>query len=266
MRVKAKMYYSKTLEYVVESYFTSYYSKFNYFSKNVDKDNRYNFLREDIHIMQLLYPRKVAISYKNEQNYVLRYTNHIFSPEIFLIPTRPKTRFMSNSNEVRKIVEEVFILMMKSKLPDEISINILPFKDFKVLHSKIGIWHEGILGFSINGVKKDIFVRKNNLDALMLVLGHEIGHVLTETLPNKHDEEAKAFAFSIEWIRTIKKYNIANLGLNIKDIIDFKPARNGLHDIAFSFINHMIRNKRKMIELYYDLVKRYISIFDIFYC
>ena len=80
-------------------------------------------------------------------------------------------------------------------------------------------------------------MRENQLDALLLVIGHEIGHVLTETLPNKHDEEAKAFAFSIEWAKTIKKHNIAGLGINIKQDLDFEPARNGLHDVAFSFVD-----------------------------
>ena len=99
----------------------------------------------------------------------------------------------------------------------------------------------------------------------MLVLGHEIGHVLTETLPNKHDEEAKAFAFSIEWAITIKKNNIANLGLNIKDELDFQPARNGLHDVAFAFVDLMVRKGRKAIELHDDLSRRYLSMFDRIY-
>ena len=99
----------------------------------------------------------------------------------------------------------------------------------------------------------------------MLVIGHEIGHVLTETLPNKHDEEAKAFAFSIEWARTIKEHNIANLGLSIKDELDFQPARNGLHDVAFAFVDFMVKKGRKAMQLHDDLVKRYVSMFNALY-
>ena len=45
----------------------------------------------------------------------------------------------------------------------------------------------------------------------MLTIGHELGHVLTKTLSRHHDEEAKAYAFSLVWIDAIKKNNIANL-------------------------------------------------------
>ena len=93
-------------------------------------------------------------------------------------------------------------------------------------------------------------------------IGHEIGHVLTETLPNKHDEEAKAFAFSIEWARTIKEHNIANLGLSIKDELDFNPAKNGLHDVALSFVDSMVKTGRRAMELHDGLVKQYISVFN----
>ena len=106
---------------------------------------------------------------------------------------------------------------------------------------------------------------ENHLDALMVVVGHEIGHVLTKSLPNKHDEEAKAFAFSIEWAKTIKEHNIANLGLSIKDELDFRPARNGLHDVAFAFVDFMLKKGRKAIDLHSDLVRKYVSVFNEFY-
>src|SRR3989338_535337 len=139
--------------------------------------------------------------------------------------------------------------MMEEKLPENISISILPFDEFKALHSRFSALNTGILGFSVNENNKKIFVRENNLDVLMLVIGHEIGHVLTETLPNKHDEEAKAFAFSIEWAKTIKQHNVANLGSSIKDNFDFQPARNGLHDVAFAFVDLMVKKGRKAMEL-----------------
>ena len=101
-----------------------------------------------------------------------------------------------------------------------------------------------------------------NLDEMMLVIGHEIGHVLTKTLPNKHDEEAKAFAFSIKWAETIKKHNVANLGMSIKDELDMNPARNGLHDVAFSFVSLMLKKGRTAIEVHQDLAKKYISMFN----
>ena len=102
--------------------------------------------------------------------------------------------------------------MTGQKMPEDISINVLRLSEFKMHHSLFGAWSNGILGFSLNGAKREIFVRENHLDELMIVLGHEIGHVLTPTLSNKHDEEAKAFAFSIEWAKTIKKHMLLTWG------------------------------------------------------
>ena len=257
------MYYSSGLEYIVgNSYLNSPYPHVNYLSNTVG-DN-YSFSPALPIIFEPEYKGKTHFSsYINKQEYANMYTpNHSFTPEIFLNPSRPSSRFVDDNNEARSIAGEIFELMMKNKLDGNISINVLPLDDFKAMHSFFGPWSSGILGFSINGAKKEIFVKENQLDELMIVIGHEIGHVLTEALPNKHDEEAKAFAFSIEWAETIKKHNIANLGLSIKDEIDFLPARNGLHDVAFGFVDFIVKKGRKAIKLHDDLVKGYISVFD----
>ncbi len=260
------MYYSSGLEYIVgNSSYSNNYARINYFSKNID-DN-YNFEANNSINFEPQYTKKASITqYKNQQEYSTNYAaEHSFAPEIFLKPSRPKARFIDDNGEARSIAEETFELMMKEKLPENIPISILPFEDFKTLHSMFGAWSSGILGFSINGDDKRIFIRENHLDALMLVIGHEIGHVLTETLPNKHDEEAKAFAFSIEWAKTIKEHNIANLGLSIKDELDFQPARNGLHDVAFAFVDFMVKKGRKAMQLHDDLARKYVSIFNALY-
>lgn len=260
------MYCSSGLEYIVgNSYLNRPYSKINYFSKNID-DN-YGFQPTEPIIFETQYKGKtLTTQYKNQQKYITTYTaNHLFAPEIFLNPSRPKTKFIDDNNEIKGIVEETFELMMKEKLPSGISFNILPFNEFRLLHSAFGQWSNGILGFSINGTKKQIFVRENHLDSLILVIGHEIGHVLTETLTNKHDEEAKAFAFSIGWANIIKEHNVANLGLSIKEDFKFEPARNGLHDVAFGFVNMMLKKGRDVFELHKDLVRKYVSVFNGFY-
>ena len=231
-----------------DSYSNNSYVKVRYFSRNID--DTYDFK---------------PTSYKNLQVYSEYYTtSHSFTPEIFLSSSRAKAKFIDDNDEIKGFVRETFEILLKKELPDNMSIHILPFGEFKDLHSRFGRWSNGILGFSINGNNKVIFVMENRLDALMIVIGHEIGHVLTETLPNKHDEEAKAFAFSIEWAKTIKKHNIANLALSIKDEIGFQPARNGLHDVAFSFVDFMVKRGRKAIELHDDLVRKYSSVFNIY--
>ncbi len=257
------MNYTPSLEYVVTgSYKNAYHSKINYFSRN--DDDRYGFSGQISRSHQLRYKSKQESSYSSNPKYNLPAyaASHSFTPDAFLNLSRPKSRIVVDNSEARKIAEEIFELMMNEKMPDDFSINVLPLAEFRLAHSRFGIWNSGILGFSINGNKKEIFVREMNLDEMIIVIGHEIGHVLTKTLPNKHDEEAKAFAFSIKWAETIKNHNVANLGISIKDELDMNTARNGLHDVAFSFVCFMVKKGRKAIEVHRDLTKKYISMFN----
>ena len=263
MKVSNKMYYSSGLEYITnDSYSSRQHQHPTYFSKSIVDNYNFNERGTTSPIPTYLGKAESTLQPYAHFEYMHNFSSHLFTPQILLSPSRPISRFVGDNDEIKNIAEETFELMMKEKLPENISINVLPFDEFKLLHFQFGPWSNGIMGFSINGTDKKIFARKIRLDELMVVIGHEIGHVLTETLPNKHDEEAKAFAFSIEWAKTIKKHNIANLGLSIKDEIDFQPARNGLHDLAFSFVDFAVKKGRKAIDLHSDLVKKYTSVFN----
>jgi hypothetical protein len=123
-----------------------------------------------------------------------------------------------------------------------------------------GSWNPGILGFAINRnpEKNLIFVKENNLDVLMLTIGHEIGHVLTRRLNDPRDEEAKAFAFELAWMKSIKEYNIANLA---NQFVDFpEPAKNGLHNIAFDFVVSMLGSGKQCLQIFKELFDRKISV------
>lgn len=268
MSLKAKMHYSRGLEYLVSGYANRAYS-ISYLSKNTD--DKYVQTGENpaialqAYIPNMFMPKSESAYQNSEKHNTIYASSHEFAPQIFLNPSRPYSRLVVDKSEIISIANETFELMMKEKLPENISINLPPADEFKSIHSIFGAWSSGILGFSINGKNRQIFVKENRLDELMIVLGHEIGHVLTETLPNSHDEEAKAFAFTVEWAATIKKHNIANLGLSVKDELDLQPARNGLHDISFGFVNFMVKSGRKAIELHADLIKGYLSIFNKIY-
>ena len=255
------MNHSNGLEYIVRGYSRPNYSNISYFSGINDGNYRFHGTKQIIFEPQYTKVSAANSQYGKNQHYSASYEVHSFAPEIFLNPSRPKTQFIDDKSKIIGIAEEAFELVLKQKLPENISVNILPLHEFKEAHSIFGPWSNGILGFSINGMNKKIFVLENHLDDVMLVIGHEIGHLLTETLPNKHDEEAKAFAFSIEWAKAIKKHNVANLGLSIKDELDFKPARNGLHDVAFGFVDLMVKKGRTAMQLHDDLVKKYVSVF-----
>ncbi len=264
------MDYSRGLEYIVSGYNAAIpYSQPSYLSRNTGIGN-YIFSQNRIVRLPHYNVKSDSLDdltgYKNKEKCSSNYAEpHSFTPQAFLNSSRPKSRFAVDINEIVSIAEETFRLMMNKEIPKNISINILPTEDFKLIHSKFGAWNNGIAGFSVNGKSKKVFVKETQLDELLITLGHEIGHVLTETLPNKHDEEAKAFAFSIVWANTIRKHDIANLGSSIKEELDFQPARNGLHDVALEFVGLMIKKGNDALTLHQGLTKKYISIFNLFY-
>ncbi len=114
------------------------------------------------------------------------------------------------------------------------------------------------MGFAINKNLPEIFVRENHLDQLMLTIGHELGHVFTKSLINRHNEEAKAFAFEIAWLKAIIEHNIAGLQNSFR--LDINPAKNGLHDIAFEHVKKWLKVGKKAIEIYWELVKGILTI------
>ena len=91
----------------------------------------------------------------------------------------------------------------------------------------------------------------------MLTIGHELGHVLTETLDNPHDEEAKAYAFSLVWMNVIQEQNIAGLS---SAIVTERPAENGLHNVAFRFVEMIIRTGEEAWAVYNNLIRKILSV------
>lgn len=174
----------------------------------------------------------------------------------FLAPERPRTVFVGSANEIREFVEEAFSGVTGMAFPDDIIIQLLGKKEFMKANVMVGgRWQDGIMGFALNrkksGSSSEVFVRKGEMDRIMITLGHEIGHVLTGTLDNPTVEEAKAFAFSIAWMRKIKESNIANLATAIS--LD-RPAQNGVHDKALNFVLKKIKEGKDPYQLYLELV------------
>jgi hypothetical protein len=85
----------------------------------------------------------------------------------------------------------------------------------------------------------------------MLTVGHELGHVLTPTLGNAVDEEAKAFAFELAWAKTIIENDIGGLKANFN--VDFIPAQNGLHDKAFTFVQKIVKKGMDSLRLFFEI-------------
>jgi len=172
-----------------------------------------------------------------------------FQPDNFLKPGKEGV-FIGEAAQIKEHIEETFEKMFNQKFPNDIKISILNEKKFSKLAPS-----PGTIGLSINrsqqGLLSEIFVKNDLLARVMLTLGHELGHVLTPTLNNSVDEEAKAYAFSLLWMRVVKENDIANLG---DAIVLENPARNGLHDVAFSFVMDCMKKEEDLEEVYKELV------------
>lgn len=171
----------------------------------------------------------------------------------FLNIYRPQTPFIGKAEAIKEYIQQTFTATTGISLPEDISIRICTADELKRVHGNFSnVWSDGIQGFSLNKTR-EIFVKEGELDRVMLVIGHEIGHVLSNTLDDKHDEEAKAFAFECAWMEAIVKHNIANLKDSIN--LEFIPANNGLHDIAFGFVRNVIKSGKEALMLFRELIK-----------
>lgn len=182
-----------------------------------------------------------------------------FNPQPFLNSNRPLTRFVGDSKEIEDEIKKAFKMTTGKELPYDVIIRVCDRAELRQIHEmNNGIWDDAIQGFAVNrkgrGIS-EVFVGKGELAHVMLTLGHEIGHVLTTSLSNPVDEEAKAFAFSLAWMKAIYENNIAGL----KVCINPNPAKNGVHNKAFDFVVRMIERGKKAIEIYVDLINKTLS-------
>ncbi|MBW3002443.1 hypothetical protein KY338_04775 [Candidatus Woesearchaeota archaeon] len=208
-------------------------------------------------------PMKTSANYMSGKDKIQLYLsnkNKYVSPEVFLSPTRPTTPVIENTAEVMQYIREAFERVTGETFPeDSLKIHVLDDKAFEKAHGG-GRYGPGIQGFALNRQGKginEVFVRKNHLDRMMLTIGHEIGHVMSPTLPDDRDEEAKAFAFSIAWMDAIKEHNIAGIGNAVLP----NPARNGLHDVAYEYLLELIqKGKQDALKLFKEIASGAVSI------
>ncbi len=173
----------------------------------------------------------------------------------FLKPSRPESPFIGKVADIQHYIEQAFEAVTGDSLPNDLTIEIVSAAELKKMHEAAGgVWSPGLQGFAQNkqgfGTSR-IVVRENDLDKVMITIGHEIGHVLTLTLGTQHDEEAKAFAFEMAWIRALVNNNIADLAGSINT--NPMPAMNGLHDVAFGFVKKKMQLGKEAIEVFREL-------------
>ena len=168
----------------------------------------------------------------------------------FLPVFRPPVKVIKASSEVQKYIEETFEKLMGEELPP-FKIFVLPVEEFMQAHARFGsAWSDGIMGFAVHATQ-EIYIREGPLDEIMVTAGHEIGHLMSQRLPDIVDEESKAMAFERAWAKTIVEHNIAGLKNNIKIP---KAANNGIHNVA----QHVVEQKLDYIgalDLFFHIAK-----------
>ena len=156
-------------------------------------------------------------------------------PVAFLSRNRPRSPFVGAAADIAGFIREAFARTTQKELPDDITITVSHREELQRAHAQF--LNGGIVGLSLNGASRQIFVVSGSLDEVMLVIGHELGHVVSLPLGNEQAEEAKAFSFEMAWARAIFTHDIAGLRISINEAaLSMKPAQNGLHDLAFAFV------------------------------
>jgi len=197
----------------------------------------------------------------SQPKYAMPDISHFSMTQSFLAENRPLTPMISDMGEVREIVEETYQKITGEEFPhDSITVVVCDDDQFRSIHESTGaVWSDGIMGFSFNKYGKgvsEIYVRQDHMDRLLLTLGHEVGHVLGPTLLNPQDEEAKAHAFSLAWIETIRDNNIGGLQPNIAP----NPAHNGVHDVAFDYVKYLLQTGSSSFDVFKTLAHGLTSI------
>lgn len=238
-QITPQNYTFQSLEKTSNNSYNSVAKAQNYVSNIADNNNNY-FSNESNPIKQYI---------KNQE------TEQHFKPTSFLSPRRPHTQFVGNAKQIKEHIERTFMEVQGTKLPQDIQINISTEEEMKKVNPNM---RSSILGFCLNRVGfgvSEIFVKEGPLDEVMLTIGHELGHAMSKPLNNIIDEEAKAFSFSIAWMNAIKEKNIAGLAMNI----DINPAENGIHNVAFGFVQKLINQGNKAIGVFKGLVNGIFS-------
>lgn len=178
-----------------------------------------------------------------------------FHPEHFLQPGK-EGKFIGKAEEIRPYVEEAFRQMGNEPFPADIILSVLDEKAFRKIAP-----HPGTVGLSINrkpyGLLSEIFVLNGSLGRVLLTIGHELGHALSLPLEKPHDEEAKAYAFSLAWMNVVKEHNIAGLR---RALVLEHPAENGLHNVAFAFVQQQLQQDHNPQEIHSALIRGELSV------
>ena len=173
-------------------------------------------------------------------------------PISFLSPSRPRVPFVGGAAEIADFVKEAFLKTTGQELPGDIIITVALRSILQHIHRQF--FNNSVVGLSLNG-SREVFAVAGTLDEVMLVIGHELGHVISPALQDGRAEEAKAFAFEMAWAMSVFEHDIAGLRMSINAAaLAMKPAQNGLHDSAFAFVKSQTDSGKEPLQLHSQIV------------
>lgn len=201
-------------------------------------------------------------SYK--ENEIISNTN---VEDLFIIPTKEKnTTFVNMSSQIIDEVQRAIKIITDDFLPKDLEIKICNKVNIIEAFRKYNpneLYTDSIRGFALNSNdKKEIYVVEDIIQKLIITLGHEIGHIMTPKRINTVTEEAKAYAFQLVFLKTVIDNNILNLRNKITLEHIGKPAINGIHNVAFSWINSFLMDGYTSKEIYEQIISGELIIWD----
>ncbi|PIN68481.1 hypothetical protein COV94_04390, partial [Candidatus Woesearchaeota archaeon CG11_big_fil_rev_8_21_14_0_20_57_5] len=138
----------------------------------------------------------------------------LFIADDFMAGTgRPGLQALPHHGPLRPLLDDAFSALSGQQLPDNILVTILATLEFRQLQLVVGgRANDGVLGLSFNGngaadsadagsalglgsaagrvMTSEIVLQKAMLARMLVVAGHELGHVLSPTLDDPVQEEA----------------------------------------------------------------------------
>ena len=194
-------------------------------------------------------------SSNNSDMYSSQQSVQDFSPSFFVDDSVESIETLPEQETIVEHAKTTFQELTGQEFPENISVSICDDTEFKkFLFSSGAKSSSGVLGFALNRKgrgRSHVFVRKMSLPQIFVTLGHEIGHVITNQLSDVRDEEAKAFSFARAWTEKVKELNIAGLDKFLRP----QPALNGVHNVAFDFVERQVEEGKQSLQLYIDIAK-----------
>lgn len=122
---------------------------------------------------------------------------------------------------------------------------------YQKFHGKIP--ENPLVGFAVREEPRRglAFAKSGLLPKVLNSIGHEIGHLITDRLPESVDEEGKAYSFEFAWTYAISDKNIGGIRDVRKLLVAPDQKKHPNHHRAFNFVQPCIQQGFDPMKLYW---------------